>query len=72
MRRPTPAAQAAAAAAAQINSKLGASTTVSDPGATFGVPQTENITVPDRFVGLCKFNRVCFTKVGVLLIVFCI
>lgn len=61
------AAQAAAAAAAQINSKLGITSPGGVPqvgsaggsadmfgGGAFGLPQTENISVPDRMVGLCE------------------
>ena len=48
------AAQAAAAAAALVNSKLGvaAGAATAGGGPEFPVPQSENITVPDRLVGL--------------------
>ena len=59
------AAQLAAAAASQINAKLGVASAgpapvvgTPDVNALFGVPfgpaQTEIITVPDRMVGLSK------------------
>ena len=54
----TPAAQLAAAAAAQINSKLGMAGNQSagtDIGAAYGVPQSENMMVPYRFVGLRRY-----------------
>jgi len=62
----TSAAQLAAAAASQINAKLGVGSagpapvvgTSPDMSALFGVPfgpaQSEIITVPDRMVGLSK------------------
>jgi len=61
----TRAAQLAAAAASQINAKLGVASAgpappvgVPDTSTLFGIPfgpaQSEVITVPDRMVGLCK------------------
>ena len=63
----TRAAQLAAAAASQINAKLGVAGAgpaptvgVPDTSALFGIPfgpaQSEIISVPDRMVGLCKFQ----------------
>ena len=62
----TRAAQLAAAAASQINAKLGVASAGPTPpvgaaesstlfGIPFGPAQSEVISVPDRMVGLCKF-----------------
>lgn len=66
LRRALQAAQAAAAAASQINAKLGiqSSGQASSPDSAdlFGVPgmgpqTSETLYVPDRMVGLCKYRR---------------
>ena len=69
----TKAAQLAAAAASQINAKLGVNSATGPVpvvgagapdssslfGVSFGPAQTEIITVPDRMVGLCE-SFICY------------